>query len=295
MTTFLSLPLVNPNDDNKITPVRKMNKNKPCWCRSGKKYKRCHFDRSTQPEINLFEMEADFFREFNKGYCSAPDDTQCSSTISKAHTVQRKGGLTAIADLGHVLTVKPLMKDLIGNQGAHAPRSIGIRKASVFPGFCSNHDTEIFKSVEGKSIQLNTEDAFLFAYRAISYALFSKQWQLRLATILRDMDKGKSFEIQVFIQQFLTEYISGIELALKDLKKCHKIFNERLVSKKRDNFHYMAVKFDKIIPIVACDCFYPETDFQGNRLQKLGSANANLEIITLTVTAFEDYSVAFFG
>ena len=61
--------------------------------------------------------------ELRDGYCSHPDPVSdpCSSTITKAHTIQKKGGLAAIAEAGHVLTVKPTMKDLIETEGNPRP------------------------------------------------------------------------------------------------------------------------------------------------------------------------------
>ncbi|WP_245529214.1 helix-turn-helix domain-containing protein [Brucella ovis] len=59
-----------------------------CWCRSGKKYKWCHFRREQQKPINIFEIEAGMIAEFRDGYCSHPDPAAdpCSATMTKART-----------------------------------------------------------------------------------------------------------------------------------------------------------------------------------------------------------------
>lgn len=36
---------------------------------------------------------------------------------------------------------------MIESEGKPAPRKIGVGKASVFPGFCSKHDTTLFKPI----------------------------------------------------------------------------------------------------------------------------------------------------
>ena len=118
--------------------------------------------------------------ELGDGYCSYPDtaDDPCSLIIAKAHSIQKKGGLAAIAEAGHVLTVKPEMKNMVENQGNISPRKIGVNKASVFPGFCGKHDYSIFKGIEGDSLQLTKDSAFLFSYRAIAYERFAQEAEL---------------------------------------------------------------------------------------------------------------------
>ncbi len=83
----------------------------PCWCRSGLKYKKCHLNRELQTPVNIFEVEAKLVAQLRVGYCSHPDPISdpCSGTITKAHTIQKKGGIAAIAEAGHDLTVKPTM------------------------------------------------------------------------------------------------------------------------------------------------------------------------------------------
>ncbi len=74
-----------------------------------------------------------------------------------------------------------------------------------------------------------------------------------------------------------------------------KLFDERLLSGKRDDFHFVAVRFDTSLPIVAAGALHPEFDFQGNALQRLGRGGGDFEHITLNVTTFSGQTVAVFG
>lgn len=237
------------------------------------------------------------FSELHEGYCSYPYPAKdaCSSTISKAHTVQRKGGLAAIAEDGHVLTVKPAMKDLIQTDGNPSPRKIGVGKASVFPGFCSKHDAVVFKPIEGKTLPLNSDTAFLFSYRAIAYERFSKEAQLRGTLIQSEMDRGHPFFKQALIQTHLNAMLTGIKIGMQDVDRWKKEFDDRLLSGSRDGFNFLAIKFDRVLPVVACSAFHPEFDFQGNPLQRLGRYGVDFDHITLTVTAFEGHTIAVLG
>ncbi|WP_260685370.1 SEC-C domain-containing protein [Rhizobium laguerreae] len=268
-----------------------------CWCRSGKKYKWCHFRREQQKPINIFELEAKMLAQMREGYCSHPDPSvdPCSPIITKAHTVQKNGGLAAIAEAGHVLTVKPSMKELVETGGLPQPRKVGVNNASVFPGFCSKHDTTIFKAIEGKSLLLTKDNAFLFAYRAISYERFSKEAQLRNIDVQREMDRGHPFMRQAYIQMHLDAMMAGIRIGMRDVDRWKAEFDARLLSADKAGFNFVAVRFDKVLPIVACGAFHPEFDLQGNAIQQLGRDGVEFDHITLTVTAFEGQTMAVFG
>lgn len=290
----LSAQFIEPEP---IRPVEAMGPYEPCWCMSGKKYKWCHHRREQEKPINIFEVESGMLAELRAGYCSHPDpsDDPCSTTITRAHTVQRRGGLAAIAEDGHVLTVKPTMKSMIETQGNPAPRKIGVGNASVFPGFCSKHDTTIFKPIEGKTVTIDASTAFLFAYRAIAYERFAKEAQLRSAPIQAEMDRGKPFRTQVQIQSYLNSVLAGIKIGMDDVNRWKAGYDERLMSGSRDGFRYFAIRFDSVLPIVACCAFHPEIDFHGNQLQRLARRGSEFEHITLTVTAFESETIAVFG
>jgi hypothetical protein len=274
-----------------------MGRNEPCWCRSGLKYKKCHLDRERQAPVNIFEVENRLIAELRQGYCSHPDPARdpCSPTITKAHTIQKKGGISVIAEAGHVLTVKPTMKDVIESEGNPAPRKIGVNNASIFPGFCNKHDTSLFRPIEGKSLSLDKDTAFLFSYRAIAYERFAKEAQFRGIAAQREMDRGHSFFHQSLIQTHLGVFMDGVQVGRRDMDRWKSEFDQRLLSGARDDFHFLAVRFDSVLPIVASGAFHPEFDLQGNPLQRLGRDSADLDHVTLNVTTFEGQTIVVFG
>lgn len=99
--------------------------------------------------------------------------------------------------------------------------------------------------MEGKTLPLNRNTAFLLAYRAIAYERFAKAAQQR---------------------------------GLKAMREA-----------------LLAVRFDRVLPIVACSAFHLEFDLEGKPLQRLGRAVDDLHHVTLTVTAFEGRTVVVFG
>lgn len=281
-----------------LSPVKKMGRNELCWCRSGRKFKKCHLDREKRRKSNAFEHEQQMLNELRRGYCSYPaasSENPCSATITKAHTVQKNGGLVAIAEGSHVLTVKPVMKEMIKTKGDPQPRRIGVNLASVFPGFCSHHDSSLFKPIEGKSLTLDARTAFLFSYRAVAYERFSKEAQYKFNLHLRETDSGMPFWKQAAIQSYLYNSKIGLEIGVRDVNRWKDQFDEKLLAQSYDDFHFVAFRFDRVLPVVACGAFHPEFDFDGTRLQQLAQDIFDLDHITLTVTTFEEQTVVVFG
>jgi hypothetical protein len=128
-----------------------------------------------------------------KGYCSHPEASKesCGNQIIGAHTIQRRGGLTAISEEGHVISVKRILIDIIKNDREVIPREIGIGDASTFMGFCDHHDNEMFRPIEKSPISLDQKISFLLSFRALSYELFTKKSALKCIDISRETDKGE--------------------------------------------------------------------------------------------------------
>lgn len=243
-------------------------------------------------------MEQAMFTELRKGYCAYPASVSgdsCSHTIIKAHTIQKTGGLATIAESGHVLTVKPCMSDMIKTKGNPQPRKVGVKLASVFPGFCGKHDNDLFEPIEGKTINFKNETAFLFSYRAVAYERFAKEAQQRFMMSMLEADAGMPFDRQAALQQVVQDNLFGIEIGVQDVQKWKTQFDEQLLSSSTDHFHFAAVRFDRPLPLVACAAFHPEFDCMGIPLQKLGQDSVELDYITLTVTTFDNQTVVIFG
>lgn len=268
-----------------------------CWCGSGKKWKKCHRDRDQQKAEPIGKLVNEMRIEMAKGYCLHPDasPSSCSSRVIQAHTVQRKGGLNAIAENGHVISPKRGFEDIFKNDGEIIPREHGIRDASTFMGFCGFHDDRMFKPIEQKPLSLNQQTAFLLSFRALAYEFFSKEAALRTVEIQRAMDKGKSFQLQCAIQEFLHIHREGLKRGMQDLRRCKEQYDNAYRGGKFDDFVFYGVRFSGMLPVVGCGAFDPEYDFQANRLQIITRAESNVDHICLNLTIIGDKSVLVLG
>lgn len=280
-----------------LAPRPKMPVNELCWCGSGKKWKKCHRDREHQNPIPIGKLVGDQRAEMSQGYCLHPQASSgtCSSKLIRAHTVQRKGGLATIAEAGHVVSPKRGFEDIFRNQGEIGPRLHGVNDATTFMGFCAAHDEQLFSPIEKAPLTLSKEAAFLLSFRAICYECLTKDAALRSTEILRQMDKGKPFELQSELQQRLHFYRENLRQGIKDHNVWKGKYDMGYLSGKYDEFSFYGVMFSSTLPLVACGAFHPEFDFDGNPLQILTRGEIGFEHVCFNLTNVGGKSVVVFG
>ncbi|MGO9570882.1 MAG: zinc chelation protein SecC [Desulfomonilaceae bacterium] len=280
-----------------LEPREVMDPYEPCWCQSGKKWKWCHKDRELQEPVHFGAQMAELLAEMTKGYCSHPSASKltCGDRIIRAHTVQRRGGLAAISEGGHVISIKDGMRDILKNEGRVVPRKAGISDASTFMGFCDSHDAAMFRPIEVGAPVLSRENAFLLSFRALAYELFTKRTVLRSIPIQREMDRGKPFYIQVAIQQYLNLNAQGMIRGLRDLTKWKLEYDSAYLSECCDAYSFYAVAFSEVLPVVSCGGFHPEFDFEANPLQRIGRGDVDFDHMTFNLTSLNGKGVAVFG
>ncbi len=269
----------------------------PCWCGSGKKWKWCHQNREQQKPVPIGKLLAEQRAEMVRGYCLHPSASPetCSPKIIRAHTVQRQGGLAAIAEDGHVISPKLGFEDIFRNDGKIVPRLHGVRDASTFMGFCGIHDDALFAPIEKGSFTLDSEAAFLLSFRAICYELYTKDASLRFVEIQRELDRGAPFETQCAIQQDLHFYREGIKRGLSDLETWKGQYDQAYRTGDLGNFSFAGVLFADTLPLVACGAFYPEFGFDGKRLQIITRGEYIFEHVCFNLTVVAGKSVAVLG
>lgn len=279
-----------------LEPQMQMPPYELCWCGSGKKWKWCHRNREQQQPVPIGKLLAEQRAEMVKGYCLHPNASAdaCSEKIIRAHTVQRRGGLAAIAEEGHVISPKLGFEDIFKNDGQIVPRLHGVRDASTFMGFCGTHDDALFAPIEKEAFVLNSEAAFLLSFRAICYELYTKNASLRAVEIQRELDKGRPFEIQCAIQQHLHFYREGIKRGLRDLETWKSQYDRAYVRGDFGHFSFHGVVLAEALPLVACGAFHPEFSFDGNRLQIITRGDV-FEHVCFNLTVVDGKSVAVFG
>jgi len=185
---------------------------------SNKQYKKCHLSREEQQPLTIGEILSVRRRIYSQESClHAGVQKNCDGRIVRAHTIQRNGGLSKIALNGHVISLK-LEEPPRSPTPEVTPILLGIKKASIFTGFFSYHDTSIFSPIENFDFQKNQEHTFLLAYRAFCKEYYLKQANLKEIALYRQRDRGKDLFIQVSHQFQVDGYEEGVRASLREFK-----------------------------------------------------------------------------
>lgn len=264
----------------------KYGRNEECWCGSKKKYKHCHLGREDLPRVNPWDVSATMRKDFSVKLCSAPDvmHERCSGKIIAAHTVQRSGSLSEIAQDGHVLTFVPSFENLTKHHGSFYPELVGVRRASTFSGFCSTHDDELFAPVEKENFTGSQKQCFLLAYRAYAREIYTKRAAAENARLHKDLDRGRSQDIQMSIQMFSYTYGLGLDSALRDIKHHKPRFEAPLLNDDYSTVRAYIIDLAGPPPVMCSGSHAPERDFDGKLYQDM--ADITITPHMLSVTSF---------
>ena len=262
----------------------KIGRNAPCWCGSGKKYKKCHMGRGNQEPLTIWEVEKEQRKFFSTKDCLVPDamKVDCLGAIVRAHTVPRSGSLRKIARNDHVYSFIPSLEKLIEHQGRLPPELVGVNRASTFTGFCSKHDTTIFSKVETQPFSGSQEQCFLLAYRALAREIYAKRALVASSSLRRETDRGKPLDQQHAIQEKNTLLDVGASIGLRDLEYYKRKYDEILLSGDYSDIHAYMIELGCPPPIMCSAGIFPEWDFEGNKLQNFDNPEVILHLLNFT-------------
>lgn len=272
-------------------------RNDLCWCNSGKKYKLCHLGRSKEPSFRMHEYIKVLRKALDKGYCLHPEASQgaCVGPIIKAHTIQRNGGLSRIAQSGHVYTF--LANENLSEESLAKARLIGVNKASTFTGFCKFHDDNTFAPIEKRPFQSTQEHTFLLGYRTLSHEFFNKKCGLEviLPYQQRNLDRGKSLQEQYSIQESLYYLREGFALGMKDLLHYKAAYDRALSTQNFSDTHYYVICLNNVPDFLCSGAILPEHTFDGKSLQHLSDTSKQIEHITFSLIPTDSGGAAVFS
>ena len=251
----------------------KLGRNEKCWCKSGLKFKHCHYGRKQEQPISKGETIRESKKIGSRKSCYVPKELQseCTSRIIKAHTISKSGSLQAIADSSnHVLGLKIDLPNMIKHKGKLKPEKIGVNQASTFMCFCSYHDKQLFACIEDKKFVGDEEQCFALAYRAVAKELYAKEGGLKTSDLLKSSDKGNAPIEQMFIHSFAAKNELGAKAAQSELSMFKKQLDDRLVNNIELDMRHLIIASNAPPPVVVSSIVAPTIDFEGNQLQDLG-------------------------
>ena len=237
------------------------------------------FDIPSKHKPALHQVFTHLRENFKKPACLHPEAPEgCSGGIVSAHSIQLNGGLTKIAENGHVFTPVVSVEPYVSAQLR------GINRASTFKGFCKLHDNRLFAPIEDRKLKLNRRSAFLLAYRGISREVHLKR---RIETLnyeprLRNSEYHHS---ELTLSDSMSRYKHTNSLALTPVSKIHDKMGTAITRKNFRNSFYFAIEFDRVPDILCNGSTFIEVDFHGNRMQRLTQSKP-LDLLSVSLLPY---------
>lgn len=229
------------------------------------------------------DYQRELKRHNSRGRClHFSDGIRCNDIVS-AHSIQKGGQLSLIAEDGHVYQLNGDLSTLKQAEGVPHPKKVGVNKASTFAGFCKHHDNELFKPIDVYPLQPNSQQAALYAYRCLCREYFVKENAVAVLEGMKDHP-----ELDGSQQSFLKSSLFGHSLGFEGLRHHKSQFDKAL--QKAD---YGEFQFTSFVSRSACDLqlsglLYPDNDFTGQALQNLGDWSEPLDLITFFTAPTSD-------
>ncbi|MCI0717902.1 MAG: SEC-C domain-containing protein [Acidobacteria bacterium] len=265
--------------------AQKLGRNDPCWCGSGKKYKKCHLNRESEPTLPFKAIDNAARAVWQHKQCLHPQAAVnvCNKVIS-AHTVQRSGTLGQIIDsTNHVRTFYPIRKD---QEGRPILRSVGWRQASTFTGFCAKHDGETFAPLESAKFTGSEEQCFLVGYRALCHEVYQKSASLRANPVFRQLaDRGHPVEVQAKLQKTYAVIDAGTRKGLASFQRLKAVMDEQLLKANYNGWSRVVVAFRGELCVASTGTVSPNRDLEGRQLQVAHDPHAVQESLLYGVVA----------
>jgi hypothetical protein len=207
-------------------------------------------------------------REFARKYCLHPEaPSGCSAKIVSAHSVQRGMLQKYIAENGHVVQVKVTAHvDPVGLLAK--PDKVGLNKATTFSGFCSEHDTELFRPLENSTFDFEPKQIALLGYRSVCRELYLKDAEISAADALRNYASVNP-DIPGFAEKDERHQIMRLARINARTNFANAKDRYALMLSDEKPLRYYAIRFADTPVYLNSVTFLPEWDFEGARLQDL--------------------------
>lgn len=139
-----------------------------------------------------------------------------------------------------------------------------ISQSSVFKGFCNDHDTKLFSTIDQQKNQIDDKDAFLYFFRALCYEQFRKElafqkYEFQLNQISKEFSTKDILDLAHYIGDIKYK-IQGIQLFLnKDIKRLRMILEKIQATKEFNQIKYFFMMTNKL-PVSISTLFNPLFD-----------------------------------
>jgi len=217
---------------------------------------------------------SDVARLKRKGRCLHFDAGSRCTEVIRAHSIQKNGALSLIADHGTVYALSKNFGDIKRHKGTLAFTKQGINQVSTFRGFCEKHDNELFEPIDNFPVVPTQQQILLYAYRSICKEIRAKELNVSLyERHAGQLDGGGLHEATRF----------GLDNLIRQKEK----FDKSLRTRAFGDVRSVLFCSQQDPCLVFSGLIYPEFDFLGNALQDLSDHSALLDLLTFSFVPTE--------
>jgi len=276
---------------------KKIGRNEPCPCGSGKKYKKCHLDRASAAPIPYHQLGTGLvsLRSGDKHCLYPPNPSPCGNPTIRAHTISRSAALTKIARAGKVYQGSANPFAIENRRGRITPVLVQINSATTFTGFCSPHDNALFKPIDEGNLVPTREQVFLLHYRALCRELYVKRPSVMTNQLLRELDRGKPPTVQAMLQGLVTARGSVIDESIKQLEADKASGDRALLAQDYSVISGCFLTFRRLTTIACSGFTQPCYDFWGEEIQKINDMSRPLLNLSFTLLPNGSGGIAVFA
>jgi len=169
----------------------------------------------------------------------------------------------------------------------------GINEALAFPGFCNQHDNELFKSLDRSPFMATPEQLFMQAYRCACREYYFKACQIE-GTLdpvqiaeLHGLPKDRDYKLSPELAIMKTSMYQG----MADAVACKENFDIRITHSEYRRLQSYVIH-SRSSPVIACaGAFFPDYLSNGKLLQDFSDFDLRLQ--SLFVSVIPDHSGTF--
>ena len=226
--------------------------------------------------------------------CIQDASNKTCGKIIAAHTIQRSRVLRSITNSKNkVLTFYPPEPKIDGTLKLHEK---GWKQASIFSGFCKNHDDGTFSDLEKTDFTGSKKEIFLIAYRAVCWELYQKIKAVKSYPAKRDLiDRGTDEYVQLNRQyKNLIQYY-GHQEGLNDFLYLKKEMDKVLISWNLSEFSSYEIILKGPVSVVSTGAISPNHLLNEKRIQVLHDTTKRAQLVAFGVDIHRNsVSVIFF-
>ena len=222
----------------------------------------------------------------------------CSGTPISSHTISKSLYLLQIAEDNKVLSWETdhWAAEALSVTELASQTTV---KASTFPGFCSIHDSSLFKCLDDKPFMATREQLFMFAYRTHCREVHCKKAQILGFPQPEDVARlhGHPEPEKAMHSWFAKLNIESMAVGERDGLIHHQRLDNILNSADYHRMCSCVIPFSwDAKPFMAtAGSFYPDFDVTGKPIQDFGDAMKVLNTIHVTILPASGQSYAIFS